>query len=88
MNPEILKSQLLLMVPLHIPEVRARGEEWRLAYCKKHAAIVSGKGDEGQFSEKKGVIAGYVNILAKCLACLAFQPGGVQVFGLSFEVTQ
>lgn len=73
-----LTITLELAVPLHIAEVRHWSPEARIAYCHEHADTIAAKSDVLQFGTKKGEPARIFNILARTLACLAFQPGGAR----------
>ncbi len=48
---------------------------------------IANRGDVLQFNGgKKGEAAGLFNKLASAVACMAFVPGGVEIFGRKFEV--
>jgi hypothetical protein len=81
----VLVPALQCAVPLHIQDVRGWTAEQRVAYCREHADTVASQGDVLQFGGKKGEAAKLFNILARCLACLAYQPGGVKLFGCHWE---
>ncbi len=81
-----LPIMLEMAVPLHIEEVRRWTVEQRHAFCREHAQDIASRSDVLMFGGKKGEAAKLFNILARALACLAFQPGGVRNFmGLSWD---
>lgn len=84
-----LPLMLEMAVPLHIAEVRRWTPEQRIAFCREHAQDIASRSDVLMFgSKKKGEAAQLFNILARALACLAFQPGGVRSFmGLSWDAS-
>ena len=84
-----LTACLAVAVPLHIEIVRKWAPEARIAWCHAHADVVASKSDDLLFgTKKKGEAAQLFNQLARTLACLAFQPGGVRDFqGLSWVAT-
>lgn len=76
----LLADMLALAVPMAIEEVRPWTPEQRIAYCHEHADIIASQSDTLQFGGKKGEPARLFAILARALACLAYQPGGVRGF--------
>lgn len=66
-------------VPLHMLDVGAWTPEQRIAYCYEHAQDIASRSDVLMFGGKKGEAAQLFNVLARALACLAFQPGGVRL---------
>lgn len=65
-------------VPIAIEEVRAWSPEQRVAYCHAHAQDIASRSDVLMFGGKKGEAAALFGVLARSLACMAFQPGGVK----------
>lgn len=76
----LLADMLGLAVPIAIEEVRFWTPEQRIAYCHEHAATISERSDTLQFGGKKGEAGKLFAIVARALACLAYQPGGVRGF--------
>lgn len=77
---DIMLDMLDLAVPVAIEEVRHWTPERRLEYCHANADIIASQSDTLMFGGKKGEPARLFAILARALACLAFQPGGVRNF--------
>lgn len=73
---------LRLAVPLHIYEIRNWSVYNRIHEAQNCVDEVASKGDILQFgSKKKGETARAFNRLARGLALLAYQPGGVDFAG-------
>lgn len=84
----LLSSTLQLAVPLWIEELRQFSWDYISQRAKQCADIVAEKGDIILFRSKtKGETARAFNHLAEGIACLAFVPGGVRVFGGHWEAT-
>jgi len=82
----LLQTALGAAVPLHVFELKRIPYDQVVSMAKDAGQVVAEKGDIIQFrSKKKGETAAAFNALARGVACLAFCPGGVQVFGLHFE---
>jgi hypothetical protein len=82
----LLHLTLQTAVPLHIEEVRKWTPEQRIAYCHEHADTIASRSDDLMYgSRKKGEVAKLFNVLARALACLAFQPGGARFGELRWE---
>lgn len=82
----LLGMALSAAVPIWIERLRL--EPWSYVQERANACadIVAGKGDIIMFrSKKKGETAGAFNALAEGIACLAFCPGGVKMFGEHWE---
>jgi len=82
----LLAIALSSAVPLWIEQLRSR--DW--AYIEQRAKVCSQEiaehGDNILYrSRKKGETATAFNRLAEGVACLAFAPGGVTIFGQHFE---
>jgi hypothetical protein len=85
---DLLRTALSAAVPLWIDQLRGTSFEERQARAHRAAAHVAAHGDVILFrSKKKGGTAEAFNRLAEGIACAAYQPGGVKVFGLHFEAT-
>ena len=82
-----LVPALQAAVPLWIEKLKGEPFEVissRALECGQHIAE---HGDIILFkSKKKGESAEAFNRLAEGVACLAFMPGGIDIFGLHFEV--
>lgn len=82
----LLELSLAVAVPLHIDELQRRPWDVVEAFAHEAGQIVAEKGDVIQFKgKKKGETAAAFNSLARGIACLAFCPGGVKVFGGHWE---
>lgn len=82
----LLQSTLACAVPLWIE--RLKREPW--SHVQERTRVcgdaIAETGDVILFkSKRKGKTAEAFNRLAEGVACLAFAPGGVRVFGLHFE---
>lgn len=82
---DVLVLTLLVAVPLRIAELqrlrgetRARQVRW---WAREAAGVVAHQGDMLQFGGKPGQAAMVFNHLARGLAALAHQPGGVSFAG-------
>ncbi len=85
----LLRAALSVSVPLYIEEIRWWTEDERINFMQKNVNLIAEKGDLLLFrSEKKGETKKVFNTVSKLIACLAFQPGGVEIFGLKFEVKE
>lgn len=85
---EVLKICLSAAVPLWIFQFKQLTEAERLQIAHDAAPVVAEKGDVLQFgSKKKGAQAAVFNHFARGVAAAAFQPGGITVMGMHFEVT-
>jgi hypothetical protein len=83
----LLQDALSAAVPLWILELRQSTFEQRAALAAKACDVIASQGDIILYrSSKKGETAKAFNELAKGLAVLAYQPGGVEIFGLHFCV--
>lgn len=87
-SDSLLGISLGAAVPLWIERIIDEGWTWPRVATEAQAAgqIVAEKGDVILYKSKKaGETAGAFNALAKGIACLAFAPGGVTVFGQHWE---
>lgn len=85
-DPVLLKAALSVSVPLWIQELSPLSHEERLEIGLECACGLTQKGDNILYkSQRAGETAHAFNALAKGLACLSFQPGGVKFAGLHFE---
>ena len=79
---------LQLAVPLWIELLKKCGWNHILQRAKECSQVIAEKGDIILFrSKKKGESANAFNHLAEGIACLAFVPGGVKIFGSHWETT-
>ena len=82
----LLSSTLAIAVPLWIERLRNASWEHILLRARECAQHVAEHGDNLLFrSKKKGESAKAFNHLAEGIACLAFAPGGVKLFGSHWE---
>lgn len=77
-NP-LLSISLSAAVPLNIARIREWTPEARMAEAQKAATMIASHGDDLLYGGPKCAEA--FNALALGLACLAFVPGGVTLFG-------
>ena len=83
---QLLSCTLQLAIPLWIEELRGRSWEHIESRAKMCSDVVAVHGDNLMFrSKKKGDSAEAFNRLAEGIACLAFCPGGVKIFGNHWE---
>lgn len=81
--PVALGVALEVAVPLRIEEIRDWTHEQRAERASDVATIIASHGDDLLYGGKN--CANAFNALALGLACLAFSPGGVKLFGLDFQ---
>lgn len=82
----LLQMTLAVAVPMWIERMKKKPWSAIVIRAQECAQVVAEKGDIIQFkSAKKGETANAVNHLAEGVACLAFVPGGVTLFGQHFE---
>ncbi len=82
----LLQMTLSVAVPMWIERLKSKPWSHIVVRSQACAQVVAEKGDVIQFkSAKKGETANAVNHLAEGVACLAFVPGGVTIFGQHFE---
>ena len=85
-NGSFLRSMLQCAVPLHMVEIASWSFEDRQAAARECEAIIAHEGENTLFKSKKpgGTARGF-NALARAIAILAYQPGGVTTFGDHYE---
>lgn len=82
----LLQSTLSVAVPLRIEEMKKRPWSFIEERARVCGQVIASEGDNILFrSKKEGKTAEVFNRLAEGIACLAFTPGGVKVFGMHFE---
>lgn len=82
----LLRSTLSVAVPMWIERLRSLGWDLVLERAKVCSQVIAEKGDVIMFrGGKKGETAYAFNHLAEGIACLAFAPGGVHVFGDHYD---
>lgn len=82
----LLRAALGAAVPLYMAEMRDWTWEQLEVYAHEAALAVASHGDDILYrSKKKGNTAAAFNALARGLAVLAFQPGGVTFLGEHYE---
>lgn len=79
----VLVTTLSAAVPLRIEEVRSWTWERRIAEAQACGKFIASHGDDLLYGGKHCAEA--FNQLAIGLACLAYVPGGVKLFGLEFS---
>lgn len=81
----LLQSTLSVAVPLRIEEMRKRPWSYIEERARVCGQVIASEGDNILYrSKKQGQTAEAFNRLAEGIACLAFTPGGVRVFGMHF----
>jgi len=86
MDNTLLMGTLAVAVPMWIEQLKLKPWDYIQARASECAQTVAEKGDIIQFrSKKKGESAAAFNALAEGIACLAFLPGGVKIFGEHWE---
>lgn len=83
-----LLPALQLAVPLQIEAVRGWTVEARHAFCHEHAQTIASRSDVLLFGGKRGEAAELFNIVARGLACMAFQPGGVRLGDVTWTASE
>ena len=86
---EILKIALETSVTLMIEEMKSgrRTSELTPEQTSRVASLITEHGDKMLYRpDKKGQGAEVFNELANVIACLAFQPNGITIFDMHFEV--
>jgi hypothetical protein len=86
----LLQASLELAVPLWISKLQYKPMDYVLERARECGQMVASHGDIIQFKSPKSSketvgTASAFNHLAEGIACLAFAPGGVTVFGLHWE---
>lgn len=84
----LLRESLPPAVLIQFAHARRRGPAERQWRGRSLAGYLGTYGDQGAFPGKPGKAATYLMRLAEAVAILAFQPGGITVFGLHFEVIE
>ncbi len=86
MDKTLLTCSLECAVPLWILQLQQQPWSYIAQRAKECSQIVAEKGDIILFrSGKKGETAKAFNALAEGVACLAFVPGGVTLFGCHWQ---
>ena len=81
-----LPTMLPFLVEMAVLDVRLWSPERRIAYARARAQIFAEKSDTLMFGSKtKGEAGQLMGELAKVIACLSFQPGGVTLFGCHWQ---
>lgn len=91
MNEALLAAALGASVPLWVDQIVREdwSEERRRREAEECSTVVASKGDVILYKGgKKGETAGAFNALAKGVALLSFQPGGVVAFGTRYTVVE
>lgn len=81
-----LPTMLPFLVEMAILDVREWTPEQRIGYARARAQTFAEKSDTLMFASKtKGEAGQLAGELAKVIACLSFQPGGVKLFGCYWQ---
>lgn len=89
MNDALLSAALGASVPLWVDQIIREdwSDERRQREASECSTVVASKGDVILFrGAKRGETAAAFNSLAKGVALLSFQPGGVVCFGTRYSV--
>ena len=87
-NSALLTTMMQTAVPLHIMQLKERGgpSPEDMATAQETSDMLGERGDVLLCGGgKKGEAADLFNRTAKAIAILAFVPGGVTIFGTTFE---
>ncbi len=83
---DLLHISLGAAVPLNMMGLDGTTFEQRVEFATDAAQVIASEGDNILYpGPRKGDTARAFNALARALAVLAFQPGGVKSFGHHFE---
>lgn len=84
---DLIRTHLMLAVPFAIERFQKRGgpTEDDLAQARSHSSFLGSKG-EALYFHMKGETARAMDLVVEAIAILAFVPGGIESFGLKFEV--
>lgn len=84
-----LSIALSAAVPLWILDIKEKGglSDNDFIEAKQVSSLLGSKGDVLLFggSKKRGEVADLFNKVAKAIAVLSFCPGGITIFGQTFE---
>jgi len=82
-----LPPTLSLAIYIEIMNIQRLGyvPDEMLEEARKSADIIANHGDVLLYDKKSGETVKIFAKLARAIACLAFMPGGVEVFGMKFE---
>ena len=88
MTSDLLTSSLEIAVSLRICELKQMGyipSDWQ-ANAQSTVDVICSRGDELLYGgQNKGEVANLFNKVACAIAVLAFQPGGINIFGFKAE---
>jgi hypothetical protein len=91
MNDSLLSASLGAAVPLWVDQILREGwsDDRMRREAEECSTVVASKGDVILFrSSKRGETAAAFNALAKGVALLSFQVGGVVCFGTRYSVVE
>ncbi len=81
-----LPVMLPALVEMALQDVRRWTPEQRIEYARSRAQTFAERSDTLLFGSKtKGEAGGLAADLARVIACLSFQPGGVTLFGCHWQ---
>lgn len=80
-----LPAMLPVLVELAMDEVRKWTPDRRIEYARAQGQAIAEQSDVLLFSGKKGEAGQLAAKLARAIACLSFQPGGVKLFGCHWQ---
>jgi len=85
----LIQSHLTFAVPLRIDEMRDNGgpSEPQLEYASEHFPTILGQHGDAILFHEKGQTGTAMSVLTETIAILSFFPGGVTVFGLTFDAS-
>ena len=84
-SEHMLATALSAAVPMWIESLKDHPWEYINKRAKECSQVIAEKGDVILFRGKGGETAEAFNRLAEGVACLAFVPGGVTLFGQHWE---
>ncbi len=78
-----------MAIMVAIEDMRRRGEDYRLAFCHDAVDVIASAGDTVEEARKtKGETAAVFSVIARAVAALAYQPGGVRFLGTHYEAKE
>lgn len=82
-----LPPTLSLAIYIEVINIQRLGyiSDEMLEEARKTAEIIANHGDILLYDKKSGEASKIFAKLARAIACLAFSPGGVEIFGMKFE---
>ena len=85
----LIQSHLTFAVPLRVDEMKDNGgpSEVQLEYASEHFPTILGQHGDAILFHEKGQTGPAMSVLTETIAILSFFPGGITVFGLTFDAS-